>query len=339
MTTPGVCRVPTCDQLTADTVCDTCAHRLAVALRDVPALLEDLDVEITRQARGPRQPGGRSTEIPLPFASDASAARDTLVSTLGTWRRTLAGNPHSAPVPASGPVCHPGCPHPSCRRLRASQPVPRARDRVRDAGMTVRHRHTPPAGPACWPVCHHTTCAAIRPPRPPRVPGVAGLLLALLEDIRTARAGGYLVDEITAAVDQAREHVHRGDTPGSVLAGLCPDCDRPVYARPEAATARCHDAECPGLVDVAVWRTRARTEIDDVIMPAADAARALTALGIPVSAARIRQWGSRRGRHRAAPKLLPQWTDPHGRPLYRVGDVRALLAAAPAPTPKETTAP
>ncbi|GAA1455435.1 hypothetical protein [Nocardiopsis tropica] len=320
MTTPGVCRVPDCDRLTTDHVCDTCAHRLAVALRDVPALLEDLDVEITKQARRARlEGGGRRTEVPLPFAVPASEARDVLVRTLAVWRRTLAGDPHTAPVPWFGPVCHPGCPHPSCRRLRASQPVPRVRDRVRDAGLTIRHRAARPAGPACWPSCHHTSCATIRPPRPPRVPGVAGLLLALLEDIRTTAAGGHLVDELCAAVDQARDHVHRGDTPGAQLAGLCPTCSRPVYARPAAATARCHDVDCRGLVDTAEWRQRARVEIARQVLPAADVVRALGALGHPISAHTLKSWVRR-------DRLRPCWatTDGRQRPLYLVADALDL---------------
>ncbi|WP_435109944.1 hypothetical protein [Nocardiopsis synnemataformans] len=150
-------------------------------------------------------------------------------------------------------------------------------------------------------------------------------LAAQLERVRHHVEGGAAVDEITAAVTAARDHLHRGDTPGSVLAGLCPDCGNPVYAREGAATARCHEPECDGLVDVAAWRQRARSDIDEVLMSAADAARALTTLGEPVTAARIRQWGSRRGRKRAAPKLTPRWVDPLGRPQYRVGDIRALL--------------
>lgn len=146
-----------------------------------------------------------------------------------------------------------------------------------------------------------------------------------IEAVRHHVEGGECVDQVCAAIAQARDHLHRGDTPGSVLAGLCPDCTAPVYAREGAATARCHEPDCDGLVDVAAWRQRARSDIDDVLMSAADASRALTTLGEPVSAARIRQWGSRRGRRSATPKLTPRWVDPLGRPQYRVGDIRALL--------------
>ena len=74
MTTPGgTCRTPECDTPVADaSVCTTCTHRLTIALGDVPDLLTELDVDLTRQSRSGNRVGGRSPETPLPFDGDAS---------------------------------------------------------------------------------------------------------------------------------------------------------------------------------------------------------------------------------------------------------------------------
>ncbi|MFY7069604.1 hypothetical protein ACOQFV_27415 [Nocardiopsis changdeensis] len=288
MTTPGLCRTPECERTTttATLVCDACTHRLAVALADVPGLLAELDVEITRQARRPRPAGHtRPTEPPLPLDLHASEARDVLVRTLGMWRRTLAGDAQEAPGRPIGPFCRAGCGHPSCARRRAAQPVPR--------GATV-----------------------------------AALLRTLIPDIRRHPEGGHLVDEITAAVDQARYHLYGADTPGYTLAGLCPDCGRPVYARPDAATAQCHDRDCLGLVDTAQWRTDVRAQLAAQVLPLTEVRQALTTLGHPVPLGTLKSW-AHRGR------LVPCWATDDGRqrPLYLVEDALALLT----PTTTEET--
>lgn len=241
----GVCRAD-CDQLVADAwVCNTCVHRLRVALDDVGDLLDELDIDITRQGRRGDRVGGRSVERPLPFDPTASIMRDALTDTLRTW----------------------------CRDLLSLSP----------AGSGH---------------------------------GLATLLSDRLADVRQHPDGGTLVDEVTAVVNAARDQVHGRDRASSALAGYCPTCGAAVYARPQAATARCRT--CHEVVDAADWRRRALAAVGSEAMTAANAARALTTLGHPVSADRIRQWAKRR-------KLSPVSADPLGRPLYLVADVRDLI--------------
>jgi len=61
---------------------------------------------------------------------------------------------------------------------------------------------------------------------------------------------------------------------------------------------------------------------EDRLERAAHIAQAVTDLGSPISADRIRKWAER-GR------LVPHATDGRGRPLYRVGDVTELLRNEP----------
>lgn len=72
-----------------------------------------------------------------------------------------------------------------------------------------------------------------------------------------------------------------------MFAGHCPECGRAVYTRPGAEIGRCRGDGCDGEVDVSDWRRMAIASIDDMTMPASDIARALTALGQPVTANQI----------------------------------------------------
>lgn len=67
------------------TVCRTCTGTLRGLLTDLPGLMGDLVVTLTRQARyGPRV-GARTTTNPLPFAYGASEARWVAHTTLVGW--------------------------------------------------------------------------------------------------------------------------------------------------------------------------------------------------------------------------------------------------------------
>jgi hypothetical protein len=244
--------VPDCGALVADAyVCSTCAHRLAVALADVADLLDELDIDITRQGRRERQPGRANGEPPLPFDPAASIVRDALVSTLRTWCLIIDGDLLGQPPARHGA-------------------------------------------------------------------GLAAHLREHLENIRHHVEGGALVDEITAAVTAARDQIHGRDRATTVLAGHCPHCQSAVYAPRSARDARCGRDGCAGTVDPLAWREGALQALDGDALTAADAARALTALGSPVSAARIRQWASR-------DRIRPVWADHLRRPLYLLADIRRQL--------------
>lgn len=87
----------TCDQPAPAGVriCLRCERRLMGWLRDVPELLEELDVTITRQDKlTSNRVGGRSSEKPLMFNEHASDTRILLESTLRIWANALGWNPY-----------------------------------------------------------------------------------------------------------------------------------------------------------------------------------------------------------------------------------------------------
>jgi len=79
-----------CDRPVGDGyTCQRCADRLSVALGDVPALWEQLDIVLTRQARY-SDPEGRGGEKALPYNLKASELGTALRGLLNTWCRLIA---------------------------------------------------------------------------------------------------------------------------------------------------------------------------------------------------------------------------------------------------------
>lgn len=70
-------------------ICGVCAGNLERDLAQMPALLDDLSVTLSRQARIGGHNGSRSAQRPLPFDLRASEAGDVLRSTLVGWVREL----------------------------------------------------------------------------------------------------------------------------------------------------------------------------------------------------------------------------------------------------------
>lgn len=253
MTTGGTCRVPDCGAIIADAfVCATCAHRLLLALDDVPGLLSELDTDLARLSRRGGREGGRDADPPLPYDQGASITRDALVSTLRTWALVLDGDVLAVPPAATG------------------------------------------TGLAAW-------------------------LAERAEGARHHPDGGALADEVCAAVEAARDHVHGRRGGPSILLGLCPDCRTAVYGPQSARGARCRRDGCDGWVDAAEWRQEAFQALRSAVLPAVDAARAASlVLGTEVTADRIRQW-------RARGRLDPADHGPDSRPRYRVADICVLV--------------
>lgn len=84
------CAVEWCDRPVGDGyVCQPCASRLERALGDVPALWEELDTVLTRQARY-ADPEGRGNDPALMFDTVASELGWVLRNTLSTWCRLIA---------------------------------------------------------------------------------------------------------------------------------------------------------------------------------------------------------------------------------------------------------
>lgn len=77
------CQAPTADGFF---LCRHHITELADALRSVPALLEDLEVTITRQARtGGQKHGSRSSTTPLPWNDHASTCKHELNAIIHAW--------------------------------------------------------------------------------------------------------------------------------------------------------------------------------------------------------------------------------------------------------------
>src|SRR3954469_11779790 len=82
------CPVATCDRPRPGNahICGACAGQLERDLGDIPGLVDQLDVTLSRQASGG---AGGGSERPLPFDPRASEALDGLRTTLVGWTRVL----------------------------------------------------------------------------------------------------------------------------------------------------------------------------------------------------------------------------------------------------------
>ncbi|WP_431870222.1 hypothetical protein [Nocardiopsis eucommiae] len=175
-------------------------------------------------------------------------------------------------------------------------------------------------------VLHDTLSAWCRTLREPGTPDPAGNEPSTLASwlsrrtgvLRRHALGPECVDEVCAAVDQAERAV---DLPSDrVIAGPCPQCATPCYARAGAASTRCPD--CEATVSVGEGRRRMLLAAGEHLVTAADAARALQVLGHRVTPASVRGH-ARRGR------LRPRGTGSAGRPLYCLGDVVDVYLTRP----------
>lgn len=297
----GQCTTEECTEITAAHLCHFCTGRLRAALRDLVerALAAELRTAALRQTRMTR-PGDTTTrepgDRPMPVDIDAGNLGAALADTLATWVRDVAAS--MPPHPVEGPVCH------QC------------------AGA----HHLAP----------HHTCAEVIGTRPPanHPSALAQWLAANIPHIRTQRFAGQLLDEVTAII-RAVERAVDLPTP-SILAGVCPTCDRPVYTRQGATTGRCAAPGCDGMVEVATGRADHLDRLSTTHHTAADAARIITTLGHPITRNRINQWHTR-GRLTAA-SWEPTQTTGQTRPRFLLADIRHLLHQPPTTTKGRTMA-
>lgn len=96
------CMVDWCDRPVGDGyVCQRCADRLERALGDIPALWEELDTVLTKQARYAAAEFRRGEQA-LPFNAAASELGWVLRNTLATWCR-LIGEERGKELPEDNP--------------------------------------------------------------------------------------------------------------------------------------------------------------------------------------------------------------------------------------------
>lgn len=81
-----VCGSPAADAF----LCNNCLGVLAAELRQIPWLVKQLDITLTRQARVGERSGPRSSETPLPYHVNASIDLETLRDGLGMWATAVA---------------------------------------------------------------------------------------------------------------------------------------------------------------------------------------------------------------------------------------------------------
>lgn len=271
-------------------VCDDCAHELAKALGDVPAVVEELEVTITR-AKGvdyrrvgggkgartsprtdKRIEGDRSPESPK---MDAPHLGAQIQDDVGNMTAAEARSHLRGVLVAWVKFC-------ADERVRSSSPhLGLPEDNLTDISRWLM-----------W-----------------RVDGLT------LHDI-----GPEAVDEIVSAV----AHCHRlTDRPADrQYLGACEECgDGRLYARPGGALARCND--CGDQTDAEELRTRLLHELDDRLCTAAEIAHLSTYLGLRDDRGtvrkRINQWHARE-RIRKEAAISDE-------PVFRFGIVWRLLVA------------
>lgn len=142
-------------------VCRRCASSLRLLLEGLPALLVDLEVARTRQARMGSGGGGRSSSTPLPWGERAADAdfvlRETVRANLA-WVLGVRG--HVAPLSWAGVgqylvaavswvVAHPDGPQVVDELLVALRHARRAVDRPADREFVGRCGGTTPLGERC----------------------------------------------------------------------------------------------------------------------------------------------------------------------------------------------
>lgn len=94
------CASPSCGYPTQPEtfVCKICVQQLSRDLGDVPALIDDLHITLTRQDVLGGSSGRRAAETSLPWKDAASEALYILINTVMSWTRELQ-DPDSAPFP------------------------------------------------------------------------------------------------------------------------------------------------------------------------------------------------------------------------------------------------
>lgn len=232
-------------------VCRACLDDLCDRLHGVRALVEDLFVALSRQARVAADQSGikaRSAERPLPFAWPAAEALSNLDGTLTVWAHTLADT-HQLTVD----------PPPEYRPTDLHDPA-----RV----YPRRHRAT---ATAAW-LAGHTHLVATHPDAE-----------TFLDEI------DYALRDSHRVIDRPPELRYCGpcgadteDDDGHPL-----ECEGELYAWPTADTVTCRD--CGAEHDVGVRHAWLLDQVQDQLVTAAEASRALPGLlGRTVTASTVR---------------------------------------------------
>ena len=290
----------TCGQPVGDTafVCRRCADRTAEHLRSVVELAGEVEVTIARLARY----GSRPTR-PVPLEPD-----DEIRAT---------GGLKVTPLPFD-----------EGKRARWTEAAGTLTRLARDVALERGGgplAPTPMIGPLCRAglSCPHSSCQVIRhrAVTNPVARAAEWLLSGCLEWIRHRPDAAKVLESletacraVVAIVDAPPPLEYAGPCYADLLGGG--ECQEHLYAIKGAPTVRC--PACGTRDSMAGRHEWLLAEAADQLVSATDLARALTGLGQIVTASSVRNLAAR-GR------IVAHGTDGRGRPLYRVGEVRAVL--------------
>lgn len=321
------CRV--CESSTDGFLCSRCLGEIERALGDLPADLADLQLVATRQARGPLglghghyAEGGRNgvpavgieavTDEPWVFAWGAADQLWAVGNTLSTWVRHICESRGLEPPQAS-----------RGRWSEHSAVVIRA-----NRALELRRwREFTPA------------------PEQPFTLLVGWLLNPdVLTAIRYDEAAEQIHEQLTGLQRENHRWIVGRGMP--MFAGRCDAadvraemdqdgtitprvgvCGADLYGYLTEKVVRCQ--ACSAEYDLAERKRWMLDQVDEQWAPAQLIADALTTLDEPVNASTLRTWIDRdAGLTRPAerPLIRQVAVDDDGRPLYRVGDVRARIA-------------
>lgn len=336
---PEPSRCAHCDRPTSELVCEACGHTLRRLLGQLPGMLDDLAVTVTKQARtsagGSR---GKGHEYGLPFAWGASDVEWTIRNTVRTWKCVAAVE---AGIIAA--------------RLAAARAV-------LDDARCLR----PLVGPVCaW--CDHPACVVERHRRarisdylrtvaeiqPAGFPGACRVLAGHVDWLRRQPCAAQAFDELMHLEDLARSAVdsrsYRYIGPctalvtvmkfptglldeGGILAELPVAfvdeiCGQDLRLYAGAKLIRCH--RCTAEYDADDTQLVAQLALRDHWDTAAVLAKAVTHDGTRVTPERLRNWANR-GLLTSACRIIwiagPIPTATAGETVYRFGEVLDLLA-------------
>jgi len=296
MTTMPVC--PNCGKPIPDNayICRPCGLTLTTALNHIADLHSELDITLTKQTRigstnGPAQPPEVDPD-PLP--------KNALL-----WGVAVQALPF-----------HLGA---STVRAEVGNTISTwARVILEERGMELPPIPEPPIGPVCNPTeCKHESCTVIRwHVKDSEITHAAKFIAAHVWWLRHRPEAPEAYSDLVAIASQLERII---DNPPTLkYAGPCNICRKDLYAREGAGQVECRP--CGMTYDMAGRREWLLECAEDRLERASLIAQAVTDLGSPISADRIRKWAQRS-------QLIPHATDRLGRPLYRIGDVLDLLKA------------
>lgn len=279
-------------------ICSGCSKSLEIALGNIPAFWRDLDNVRTGQTRYGDGSGGRRGETSLPLDPRFAGSQWVEANNRLTGEQELQLH-----IPAGTAL------------------MDATKNTIATWTRTVMGERPVIHGPV-HPACLHITCAQARRSRWPAdtVQACCVYLLGHIDWIRTQIWAPEILDELQHIEGALRRVIDR--PAGKWFAGPCDTCERDMYARDGALQVHCDDCDLD--YPVAERRDWLWEQAQDVHATAAEIARAVSWIGgTPLADTRIRKWVERkrlivRGHITIRGRVLP---------LYRLGDVTALIEA------------